>query len=88
MKKLILNDGTELENAEALLSSGTLFLYLGKAVDFRQAFDLLINPEATQEIRYLEFDEEKTFSGYTDLTYIRKEDDGSINAGLKRGVVE
>lgn len=88
MRKLILNDGTEIENASALLSSGTLFLYLGQAVNMVQAFDLLIDPEITERITYQEFDSVKVFDGYTDLTFIRKEDDGSINAGMKEVIVE
>ena len=88
MRKLILNDGTEIENASALLVSGTLFLYLGTSENMVQAFDLLIDPDMTERITYQEFDTVKVFDNYTDLVFIRKEDDGSISAGLKEGVVE
>ena len=83
-EKLTLNDGTELENASAILS-GNLFLYVHES-DLQTVFDLLIDPENTELIVYtMNNGEEVSFIGYTKLTAVSDEGNGLITAVLKEG---
>lgn len=83
-EKLTLNDGTELENASAILS-GNLFLYVHES-DLKTVFDLLIEPENTEVIVYTMINgQELTFRGYDKLTAVSDEGNGLITAVLKEG---
>lgn len=84
-EKLTLNNGTELENSNAILS-GDLFLYVrGKTI--RGAFDLLVKPANTSVIVYtLNNGDDITYEGYTKLKAITDEGNGLITAVLRREV--
>ena len=86
MEKLILNDGTELP-AHAILASSILWVYLDGSITLAEAFELLINPEKTERIVAEYYGDTTVYEGYTDLFCIRREADGSINAGLGKAVV-
>ena len=84
MTKLTLNDGTVLEDASALLSSGNLFLYMYNS-DLRTIFDLLIEPENTEEITYTQVNgEDVVYRGFNKLTAVRDEGGGLITAVLRK----
>lgn len=83
---LILNDGTRLFPAHAILASGTLWIYLDGQITMAEAFELLNDPEKTVKITADEFGSVTEYTGYTDLFCIRREDYGQVNAGLKRAV--
>ena len=84
-EKLTLNDGTELENASAILS-GDLFLYIHDS-DLQTVFDLLIDPENTEQIIYTRNNgTEVTYEGYTKLKAVTDEGTGLITAVLRREV--
>ena len=86
-EKLTLNDGTELENASAILS-GDLFLYVNGS-DLRTVFDLLIDPENTKQIIYTQVNGTSiTYVGYKKLRAVTDEDNGLITAVLRREVSE
>ena len=84
-EKLTLSNGTELENSSAILS-GNLFLYI-RGEDMKTVFDLLIDPENTEEIVYTMINgEDRTFSGFNKLIAVTDEENGLITAVLRRGV--
>lgn len=81
---LILNDGTRLLEAHAILSGGTLWVYLDGGLTLTQAFNLLSDQEKTRHITANEFGVISEFNGFTDLFCIRREDNGQVNAGLNK----
>ena len=85
-QKLILNDGTVLENTTALVASGTLWVYIESEITLGEAVALLNDPEKTAVMTEVEFGNEKIYTGYTDLFCVRREDNGQVNAGLKKAV--
>lgn len=82
---LIMNDGTRMYPAYAILASGVLYVYIENGMTLDDVYQLLTDPEKTAVITSNEFGIEKTYEGYTDLFCIRREDSGQVNAGLKRG---
>lgn len=86
MRELILNDGTVLSQAYAILSSGIMWVYMDGGLTLAEAFELLIDPDKTVKIKSDAFGEEKEYEGYTELFCIRKEDNGQVNAGLRKAV--
>ena len=84
-EKLTLNDGTELENASAILS-GDLFLYIHDS-DLQTVFDLLIDPDNTQKIIYTQVNGTSiAYVGYKKLKAVTDEDNGMITAVLRKEV--
>lgn len=84
-EKLTLNDGTVLENSNALLS-GDLFLYV-RWLDMRTVFNLLINPDKTAVIIYtMNNGDEIRFSGFTKLIAVRDEGNGLVTAVMRKEV--
>ena len=83
---LILNDGTRLLEAHAILSGSTLWVYLDGELTLAQAFNLLNDPEKTRHITANEYGAVSEYNGFTDLFCIRREDDGQVNAGLNKAV--
>lgn len=84
-EKLTLSNGTELENSSAILS-GNLFLYI-RGEDMKTVFDLLIDPENTEEIVYTMINgEDRTFSGFNKLIAVTDEENGLITAVLRKEV--
>ena len=82
MEKLILNDGTELENSHVLLSGTTLWFYLN-GVTFNEAYELMSDPEKTGKIIAEYYGSVAEYDSYTDLFCLRREDDGMVSGGLK-----
>lgn len=86
MGTLTLNDGTILQNSSALVSSGSLFVYVQQtAITLADVFNLLIEPTKTERIIYTQVNgEEITFLQYEKLIAIRDEGNGLITAVLTR----
>ena len=80
---LTLNDGTEIDGY-GIEANGRLFLYM-REISLKEAFDLLIEPEKTEEIRGVRYGQEMTFAGYDHLCAISEETGGMISASLKKG---
>lgn len=84
-QRLTLADGTVISNAYALLVDGNLFVYInGTTMDIRDVFALLSNTKKTKRIRSQAYGQDITYQKYTDIYFIRRELDGSINAGLRK----
>ena len=83
-QKLILSDGTELENSYAVNVGGNLWVYVYAQISFTALFSLLNDPEKTGVITLSQGGAETEFNGYDELFCIRKEDGGFISAGLRK----
>ena len=84
-EKLTLNDGTVLENSNALLS-GELFLYM-RGLDMRTVFNLLIDQSKTAVIIYtMNNGDEMQFNGFTKLIAVRDEGNDLITAVMRKEV--
>ena len=84
MEKLRLNDGTELENASAILIEPDLFLYVNKTT-LGAVFYQLCESRKTRKITYTQNNGEKVnYEGYTKLKALRDEEDGLVTAVLRK----
>lgn len=86
MQTLTFKDGTVVEDANALLSGDVLFVYMNGGLTMEYVFNLLNDPEKTDRITSVAYGAEQTYEGYTDLFCIRKEENGEVNAGLRKAV--
>lgn len=85
-QKITLADGTVIQNAYAMLVDGNLFIYINDTgADIGQIFDLLRNAKKTKRIRSQAFGDDVTYQKYTKIYFIREEDNGFINAGMRKG---
>ena len=81
-RKLILGDGTELPGAEAGFASGVLWLYnLGTSIP--QVVGML-NETRTQSITFVYGGMEDTYEGFTVITAVQIEFDGTVKVALKQ----
>lgn len=85
IRKLKLNDGTELENSYVSQAGGNLWVYVYAQITFAALFTLLNDPSKTDVITLNDGATVTEFNGYNDLFCIRKEDEGFISAGLRKG---
>ena len=81
METITLNDGTVLENSHVVLGRNILWFYLN-GISFNDAFTLMSDPDNTVEIVAEQYGVETTYTGYTDLFSLTREDDGMITGGL------
>ena len=79
MDKIILADGTEIENAYAVPSAGRLFFYIQEGATMLSACEKMTDEEKTAVIRY----KEKEWRGYTRLFILQRNGD-QISGGLER----
>ena len=82
-KKLILNDGTELDNSYVIQVGARLWVYIYGSITFQRVFELLNDPTKTTSIICDQYGKRNTYDGFTDLFCMRKEDGGWISAGLR-----
>lgn len=84
-RRLILNDGTEIENGDAGLSSiGNLWLWF-TGYTMMQAAALFLNPEKTAQITFWRTEDAvDTYEGYTNCTNINIDANGRISICLTR----
>lgn len=81
-RKLVFKTGIEIPG-HALESNGNLWIYIDSST-LSDAYTLLSNTENTEQIKTVLSESETVFDGYTHLFVIREEDDGRVNAGLKK----
>lgn len=81
-EKLILRDGTELEG-HLLKTETRLFVYV-YGLTLAEAFDLMNDPEKTEEIEAEQYGQTKTVSGYNHLVSISEEAGGMVSASLRK----
>ena len=84
-EKLTLNDGTEL-NGHAQETDDVLFLYM-HGITLPEAVEVLKDPEKTMRIVASENGQETVYEGFGHLYTVTEGRDGTISAGIKRGVV-
>ena len=83
---ITLANGREFHSTHVIESDGTLFIYDSDSEEtLRTVFDDLYESEGTAVITATRFGEEQVYTGYTALIFVRKESDGQITAGLKKG---
>lgn len=83
MRKLILNDGTVIENGEAGYSQGFLWLFL-PGYTMQQAAAIAFDTNKTAVIVFEYGEMEDRYEGYTNCTSL-SENDGQANVCLKKG---
>ena len=83
-EKITLNDGTVIEPAHAIQAAGALWIYIDRASTMQEAFDTLSDRNRTLRITAESYGEVNRYTGYTDMFCIRRETDGTVNAGLRK----
>lgn len=81
-EKLILNDDTEIQG-HLIETESRLFLYMYN-ITLAEAFNLLIDPEKTETIRWERYGETGTIEGYRKLMSMSVEMNDMICASLKK----
>lgn len=84
-EKLTMADGTEIPDAHVLTSDGALWFYVQNGMTLAEVFAVMNNPEKTGTITAFRYQAEQTYTGFTDLQSIRK-DDEQVSGSLKRRV--
>ena len=83
-RRLILNDGTVIENGEAGYASGFLWLYF-RGYTIAQASVLFCDPNVTERIVFQYGDMEDVYEGYTECMVIKIDADGRNAVCLTKG---
>ena len=82
---LTFKDGTVYEDATALQDGDNLYLYMnGEGLTMHDAFLLLEDAAKTETIVGHQYGVDTTYTGFTELTSIRKERHIKLSAVLKR----
>ena len=81
--KLILNDGTEIDNGLAGYSQGVLWCHM-TGYTMQQAALLFFDPEKTERITFEYGADQVVYEGFTNCFNINIDIDGVVYAGLKR----
>ena len=85
-EKITLKNGRVFHDTHVLESDENLFVYMNDPAEtLKTVFDDLYESEGTGEITAERFGETTVYTGYTTLVSLRKETDGQITAGLKKG---
>jgi hypothetical protein len=83
-RKLILNDGTEIEGGHAGISSrGNLWMWF-TGYTMAQAVMMFLDPEKTERIVFMAGETEEVYEGYTEMTSINVDANGQFHVGMKR----
>lgn len=82
-RRLILNDGTVLEDAQAGYDSGVLWCYV-PGITMQQAAVLFFDPAKTQKIVFQYGEMENTLEGFTVVTAMLQNED-QVSIGLRKG---
>lgn len=81
--KLVLNDGTEIENGRAGCAEGFLWCYFTGTME--QAASLFLDTEKTSKIVFEYGSEQDVFNGFTFCRCLMAEKSGSISVCMIRG---
>lgn len=82
-QRLILNDGTVIENGSAGLADGLLWLYIG-GYTMAAAAETFLNPAKTAKIIFQYGGMEDSHVGYTDCRAIMINQDGNMSVCLAK----
>lgn len=85
MQKLILNDGTELENSYAAETVDYLFLYINNGMNMMQIMMLMMDQSKISRIVYQAGEANQTeYNDYTTVCGINTEYAGMISVSMRR----
>ena len=82
-RKIILNDGTELEGGEAGYAQGFLWVYLYE-LSMIQAATLFLDPEKTEKIIFQYGEMQDEWEGFTKCININIDVDGRLSVCMTR----
>lgn len=82
-RRLILADGTKIENGEAGYADGLLWLYK-TGYTLAEAAAVFTDPEMTWVIRFRYGEMEDRYDGFTDCRAIRTDPDGNVSVCMKK----
>ena len=82
-KRVILNNGTILENAEAGYADGFLWIWFDGTM--QQAAELFLDPANTSVITFQYGEMQDVYEGYTDCTVIKASADGTLSVCMTKG---
>lgn len=83
-QRLILQDGTQIENGSCGYADGRLWCWV-TGYTMPEAAQVFFNPEKTGTIRFEYGEMADEYEGYTVCTNLLINDDGQISVCLKRG---
>ena len=83
-RRLILNDGTEIENGEAGFADGFLWCYI-TGYTLPAAASVFFDANKTRRIVFQYGDMEDVYDGYTNCTNLMIDAGGNISVCMKKG---
>lgn len=84
-RRLILNDGTEIEGGYAGISSrGNLWLWF-TGYTMAQAVMMFLDTEKTEKIVFMASETEEVYEGYTEMKSINVDANGQFHVGMAKG---
>ncbi len=83
-QRIILADGTTIENGRAGYSSGFLWLWFG-GMTLQEAALIFFDPSMTSEIIFQYGEMQDTYEGFTSCIQLSIDVDGQISVCMKRG---
>lgn len=83
-RRLILNDGTEIENGSAGYAAGSLWCRL-PGYTMQQAAVVFFNPDITAVILFQYGEMEDRYEGFTNCEAIMTEADGKVSVCMTKG---
>ena len=85
-QRLILNDGTVIEDGRAGYSQGFLWLYFS-GYTLQQAAMMFMDPAKTEKIIFQYGEMEDTYNGFTECRNLMIDADGDISVCMTKAVV-
>lgn len=83
--RLILTDGTIIENGSAGLAGVLMLFFPGYTM--QEAAEIFLAPEKLTRIIFQASEDQKVYTGYTRCTSISIDDEGEITVMLKKEVI-
>ena len=81
-EKIILNDGTVLQQSHVILSGSNLFFYVQNGMGIIEVFNLFSDIQKTRKIKCERFGQKTEYIGYTTIMSIGKDDEVQISGRL------
>ena len=82
--RLVLNDGTVIEDGRAGFSTGSVVLFI-TGMTMQEAVGIAFDPSKTSRITFQYGEMEETYDGYTKCVNIGIDSDGEITVILEKG---
>lgn len=84
-RRLILNDGTEIEDGEAGYSEGALWCWF-REYTMAEASAIFFDKEKTKVIRFQYGEDEDRYEGFTECRRLMEDEDGKISVCMTKEV--